>query len=698
MLSLNKFIEKTINYSQWNAKIATHFFNQGMSGRSVYLFVTEDLINSLGASEGVSCQDFIQAAKNSIGTNGVCQKALSYIQDPKWRYKRQGYPPYIGYLALFVLAAGSEGDFSCNAYYPRLRELLGEEAVSRPCSYPDFDKMQALWKDLEKWANVDKSGELGFFSVNITGRLVHVGIPISQTLLTERELKALPFIFAEAGLEPISPPSENYLALLLVKYGCNYLRRRTINLLGASQSDELRQALIERIIDELSHWDGIVKVSCEATSSKEKNKIYGILRLCFKLDSIAKTATFSIRCVTKYDFPENGLNLNINKDDCFCDEHANGWSSYLRWKFNKKNINASQLDWLQGSQMESADEKWCFKLPASPIRIFVEGKSIGLPGIIEVGQIPKGLPFYLLAHQQCSSLLEKWGTSSCEGFNRLEISKGLPRGWSLFKINAVFSDEIIKKSYPILSCSTSERLYLEGGIRIDKRNYFFKFAPPKLILQAIDKSLKLYCNGHLLKSCDGGSIYELPSNIPSDKKIEIEARRDNDIIKRLHLYLGVNFSLETFSVNKELAIFNYLGHLKTNLDKDFSGVTGALVQKFNCSNFNFNTLLPVQGKQSIIFVGKEPGQVAIYPKEALPVDWHPVWAIAKGQLFDRVIFCGNSLKESEPNPSKNKDNKKFGLWKQILSANHKRTLPPFEDIRQKQLWERYQKEAKRVCR
>ncbi|MTJ50025.1 hypothetical protein [Dolichospermum sp. UHCC 0259] len=656
-----------------------------MAGRNVYLYVTEDLINSLGTSKESTCQDFIQTVKNTLGINSICKKASD--SNKRWRYQRQGYPPYIGYLALFVLAAGTEGDFSPNAYYPRLRELLGEKPTSG--QYPDFDEMQTLWKDLEKWANVDKSSELGIFKANITGRWVHVGIPIAQTLLTEKELKALPIIFAEAGLETISLPSERHIASLLVRYGRSYLRRRTLQLLEkTNEGNELCQALIERIVDELCTWDGSTELQSEG-----RKQIYGVLRLCCKLDLTAKRANFTLRCTTKYDFPEEGLILNFNNNFYSCDEYGNGWSSPI---LNSRNFDASMLDWRDGYRMESTDNKWCFKLPNSPIRVFVEGRSLGLPGIVEVGRLPKGSPFYLAVHQECCTLLEKWGTSSCEGFEKLHIVKGLPTGWHLFKVTAAHSDEIVKNEYPILSFSTSIRLDLEGGLRLGKGNWFFRFAPPKLVLQCSDGTAKLYCNGRLLEDSSGQGIYELPPDIPADTNIKIEARNGENVIKYLSLLLVEDFPLVTSIKTPYIDSF---GLVTTTKDEQSPKVMGALVRGVDCPVFNFNTLLPIQGKQRIVFVGKEPGEVAIYPEESIPIDWYPVWAIAKGSLFDRAMFCGTSLKECDPKLSKLspcKDRKKLDSWKKILLDNHKRTLPPLGDIRLKKLWVEFQKEAKRV--
>ena len=396
------------SYRDWNNLIAERFFKPEMAESPVYLYVTDELITTIGESKGIDCQDFINAVKTSVGMtrNGICQKVLRTMEDWQYRQQRQGYPPYIGYLALFVLAAGTEEDFSANAYYPRLRKLLGENP--RSGQYPDFDQMQKVWKDLEKWANEDKKGEWGIFNIKITSRLIHVDIPISQTLLTEKELKALPIIFAEAGLDYSNLFSERAIAFLLAKYGRKYLRKRTLRLLEeTNNSDEIRQALIERIIDELSAWDGTAEIS-----SEEGSRFYGTIRLSCKLDTTAKSATFTLRCCTNHEFPEDELVLNYNSDTYYCDEYGNGWSSPIKSKLNDKTINASLFDWHQGLRMESDDKIWCFNLINSPLRVFVEGKSQGLPGFVEVERLPQGLPFYLAGHQNYCHFLEKYNEMS----------------------------------------------------------------------------------------------------------------------------------------------------------------------------------------------------------------------------------------------------------------------------------------------
>jgi hypothetical protein len=676
-----------MDYLKWNNSIAAHFFKNEMAGRSVHLYVTEELITDIGQNYGADLPDFIKAVKaGPIGVQGkgICEKALQSMDDWKYRHGQKGYPLYIGYLALFVLAAGIEEDFAAHAYYRRLRALLREQSTSG--QYRGFDQMRRLWDDLARWANEYKSGEVGIFNINSAGRRIHVGIPIAQTLLTEKERRALPAIFAAADLDPVSHPTEGAIALLLAKHGRKQLRPATLRLLEeTSDSDEHRQALLEWIIDELRGWDGTAEVS-------DRTQIYALLRLCCKLDTIAKRATLSLRCNTKHEFPEDDLLLFLenNSQPFSCYEYGGGWSSVVA-EADRKPLAASKFDWLEGFRMRSADSQWCFKLPASPIRVFVDGDSEGLPGLVEVRQLPTQKPFYLAAHEQCLKLLTEWGESSCKGFEILQIIDGFPSGWHLFKAAAACSDELIKLEYPILAFPTNLRLELAGGIRLERGNKFFKFAQPKLILQGGSDSIKVYCNDRLLNCTEAAGIYELPADTPAETKLQIEARSGEDIIKRCSLLFVENYSLPSQTNAQQ---FDRFGKLQTGANGS-AGVAGAWAWGVDFPDFNFNTFLPIQGKQRIFFVGKEPGQIAIWPGESLPTDWEPVWAISKGRHRGQVMFCSTNLAESQPSMSKCKDRKKMRAWKEILWHDRKKISPP-DRSNLKVLWQQFQKEAERV--
>ena len=91
--------------------------------------------------------------------------------------------------------------------------------------------------------------------------------------------------------------------------------------------------------------------------------------------------------------------------------------------------------------------------------------------------------------------IEQWGGSECLGFLEIPISGGLPKGWSLFAVNAALDDAGIRNSYSLLSFPRSIRLRVDGGIRVTRGNQFFGFAPPNLVLEGDSEEAQFYANG-----------------------------------------------------------------------------------------------------------------------------------------------------------------------------------------------------------
>jgi hypothetical protein len=171
-----------VHYLQWNDKIASYFFNADNAGKEVYLSVSQKLIEKLGSTDG-DFRDFITALKTGPpwvrGNLLICDRALKTWDE--WRQRRLPFPPYIGYLSLFVVVVPETADHSPLAYHNPLRRLLGEPAqVNRP--YPRFDRMIELWNDLEVWSRQDEQGRLGLFKYSFAGNHIHVGIPREQFL------------------------------------------------------------------------------------------------------------------------------------------------------------------------------------------------------------------------------------------------------------------------------------------------------------------------------------------------------------------------------------------------------------------------------------------------------------------------------------------------------------------------------------
>ena len=100
-----------------------------MADRRVYLSASRELINELGKGDGVGYEDFIEAVKKGPEggyVGGLCEKAQQLFRH--WRRKHLPFPPYLGYLTFFVLAAGLKGSFAAHADTIRGCESFSEKS------------------------------------------------------------------------------------------------------------------------------------------------------------------------------------------------------------------------------------------------------------------------------------------------------------------------------------------------------------------------------------------------------------------------------------------------------------------------------------------------------------------------------------------------------------------------------------------
>src|ERR1043166_4490492 len=112
------------------------------------------------------------------------------------------------------------------------------------------------------------------FRVEFSGEMMHVGIPVSQTMLTEKERSLLPDVFLAAGLDPTIQYSDAHIAKEVAEHGRGRLLKRTIKRLNGegSTAQEFRELLLERLQEELAQWES------SADSELETEKSTGITK------------------------------------------------------------------------------------------------------------------------------------------------------------------------------------------------------------------------------------------------------------------------------------------------------------------------------------------------------------------------------------------------------------------------------------
>jgi len=686
-----------MDYLAWNDLLAKHYFNSPMAGREVLLYVNEEIIEQLGEPHGAGVEDFIAAVKRGpdwATKPELCQMALQAYN--KWRDRNLDFPPYVAYLTFFVLAAVTETDYAPHSYYPGLRKLLGEPQDLGMPSH--FNSMIELWDDLEKWSREDKHEELGRFVARIRGGWIYVGLPRSQTILSEKERKHLPNIFDSAGLDPTDPPSPEIIPQILSYYGDTVLEYRTKVLLEGSDTEDaiskiLKKALVNLVLEELEEWDGTVleQVTEKGGEATPRRQIHTSLRLCIKIDPMASHADLHVRFKTNRPFPEEGLIFSRPGDDreWQCNESHRGWSTLLKdnRSYPPEKLNGAQLDWDNGERLTNNELHWRARLQCAEVRLFRLGID-GLPNWIETQRLERGIKFVVACTSRYAERIKSWGSSGCERFDKLNVS-GLPNGWILFQ------GENASESCPeidILTLSTTVRLLLEEGIKAGKGNVYFKFAPPKIVLENRQGSEEVTVNGKKIEPEEGQmNEFALPKDVPSGLPIRIEARVGDHCLSKVI----------------RLAEFGLPDSFDDTPHRDSKGniITGDFqVSACGAHATGIEDLKDYQGpkltllSKKVIFIGEKPGEVAEWPDEPVPKAWRPIWAAVKrNHKHWELHFCGTpeQIKRVSELPASAGDRSQIKFWKKVIWHRRKRYAIP-EIVEIQEIWNNYLRLAQHV--
>ena len=652
-----------LTYLEWNDKIAGHFFNSERSGTRVWFSVERSLIEKIAQENNTNFDDFIKAVKKAPdwvtrNQQGVCIKARDTYKN--WRKRSDlKYPPYIAYLALFVLVVnhGDNENFSQNNYYGRLRDILNEPPSFG--QYPSFEKMSELWDDLEKWSSEDKENQWGEFYHDIFGKHFHVGIPYYQVVLTTEDQKNLTEIFWKMGWDSDSNPTESEIITAL-KGNQNLLSKRTSNRLQKGKPDFL-SVLVERVLEELKEYNEII--SEEDTQSEKR----GFIDLCLEIDETAEKIDISFRCRRKAGLPEKEFILKHQNTEW----KTPFFVTNLSGKIENFNINWEE-------DLSAKNGKYSFHYRGQKYKVFTPAEDV--QGWISGQRYKTNKLFYLAVHKSLFEKVKKWGEKECNECQVLNYS-GLPNNWHLFRIEGVNNDSI-KSDMPSLSIDQKTRIKFEGGIRLSKGNKFFSFAPPKVrVIQGTEPISQLFYSATEYKKEDSidenKDSFSLPKDTPFEKWVTISDKQSKKEAKvKIKLLLTEN-RLKKFSDYSEEPVLNYFG--------EFNNLSNYLVlpkniyeaYELNTKNNEGYQRFPDTKwslKKKSYLIGEELGQIIAYPDEKFPNSWTPVWLI-RFKNHKKAIASWLGERFSHKGQLQSFSKEKNLLWKDIVWSKRKRIKP-----------------------
>ncbi len=683
-----------MDYQQWNDTLAEYFFNESHAYEEVLLYVNDELINRLGRESGSNLLDFIEAIKEGpAGAPGtqVCEKAYAIYDN--WRKSGRKLPPYLAYLSFFVLVAATEDEeFVSYAYYPKFRKFLGEPD---PSTTAGFQRMALLWEDLERWSREDKHEELGRFVSRIRGNWRHVGIPSFQTLSSIDEIRKLPRLFWEAGLDPVDPPAPEVMTELLYKFGSDVFRMRTLKMLyGDSEGATIfKVALTNLALEQLERWDGTYTQE-ERVLPGSPQRVQAGLRICLNVDFFSGIAQSFVRFKSRRAIPEEGLHLvqRSTGKRYFCMGATNGWSTYIGSEESRRSekLNGSSLDWMEGEFFDDETGEWRVALKGASTRAFKAGLD-NLKDWVEVQRLERAQEYLVASVGIELDEVKKWGSASCDYFKEVRCS-GLPDGWKLFKcVN-------IRASCPsigLLTISFQARLSLTGGIRSGRRNTYFDFARPKIAVENASGTEIVKVNGVTLQPQGRVGEWELPEALPAGVPIRIDAFSGEECFGSRIV------QLEAFDLLPDFTRTPYLNSSGDIIQASDIGpkARGAVVFGLEPKVTERSSHdLPFYLSDRIVFIGKTPGQIFDWPSEEIPINWFPVWAVARlSRKKWQAHYCGMSVEGPNVNPTEiwSYGKRSVKRWKEAVFINRKITQEPGLRI-VKELWRSYKECAARV--
>jgi hypothetical protein len=213
-------------YEAWNAGIEREIFSGQWAGQPVYLDLEEEVLERIaqtaGGDGGDPAESLMAAVRPTLHPlpDGIGLFAEHLKRERKWRQEgSHGTPPFLAVLAfLSLVAEGMRTDevFRSSNYYGRLENALGVEGERSHSKIVRgfMEESHVLWASLNSWLE-DHEGRLGLPTAYAFDYRVHVGVPMSQALVTAGDRVVLRDLFVAYRLRPGQTLSRSDMVRLL---------------------------------------------------------------------------------------------------------------------------------------------------------------------------------------------------------------------------------------------------------------------------------------------------------------------------------------------------------------------------------------------------------------------------------------------------------------------------------------------------
>lgn len=542
-------------FSTWNLRLLKSFFSKASENREVFLRVDKDVLDEIGQDLGGDA-GFISAVRagprglkpseSLVGRNLTLVRQRERVEalrssgqydqerflsitragyidpgqlDPSYRWKAA--PAYLPYLAMLVRIARVDAP---GGFYSNLRETIG---LQERFGSNQLAQLEAAWNDLERWT-ASQGGEFGIFRLRRLGGYVHIGVPLSQSILKAADIRYMPIVFRNAGIRPDMDFDDRAVATVLGEARAAAMSRSPFSAsfqaaLGNSSFEAPVSSILRAIYQD---WDG----------SLPDRSSHGIARIG------SAAGAFGIgMCLSLAQEEPLGFDVHWNLPavhDSGAFELRHGSSAWNGVYLGSDGGIARAVDVLQDaawrlaeaafygdvefqlrSQLEEEAEEILQQVTLTRRLLWVMAPSadgpLGRPCLRE-GQLPAYGAAFLLAPPGSVERLENYLERLRPDHEFVEAS-GLAQGWVLVRLNECGKLTDDQRTLPDgAEVHRTPRLIRFVGGRLVRRGYGQMYLPydlPSLEFDAPEAAVLEFSDG--VEAVEESTAFAADSNAPS---------------------------------------------------------------------------------------------------------------------------------------------------------------------------------------
>jgi len=254
-------------YSNWNTKLFHNFFQESESGKLVFCYVDDNLLEELG---GVN--DFLLSVVTSLGYSASITEIMETFKNNPLsiNFSAIDPPEYFGIICFTIYTWTIDPNLKAGNFYERFKmsllngyQLAGlsiqaAEELNNKWSQSEISKCRALFErlysNLDKYLNKALRGKIGFFAYK-PRESDYVGLPRYHALINSIEKLHIEEALAEFNYhkENVMPPVE--ICNFIDNYKYKIFRPSSLTKWNNPESAEFQNLLVAIVSSIMSTWD-----------------------------------------------------------------------------------------------------------------------------------------------------------------------------------------------------------------------------------------------------------------------------------------------------------------------------------------------------------------------------------------------------------------------------------------------------------